>query len=135
MAITPITKKREIYSDFRMDFLLSPVNDDLARKNNEEAVKESIRNLLLTDRGERLFQPLLGGNIRQFLFENITPATLIMIREAVRDTIKNFEPRCSLIDVDVITNNDKNYVTIVVTFYIINIETPVTLNVTLDRVR
>ena len=135
MALTPITSKREIYSDFHKDFLLNPVSSDLARKINEEAVKDSIRNLLLTDRGERLFQPQLGSDIRQLLFENNTADTIVILREAVRDTIISHEPRCNLISVDVQSAIDANAVTVKIVFNVINSQTPIDLTVTLTRVR
>ena len=61
-------------------------------KTTEEAVKNNIRNLLLTNRGERVFQPLLGLNLRQFLFEQITPDTVFAIQNDIRDTINLWLP-------------------------------------------
>jgi len=70
--VTAKTKKIAIYSDFKKSLEISPVSDDLTLHKDEDAVRESIKNLLLTDRGERLMQPNLGGNIRAMLFENIS---------------------------------------------------------------
>lgn len=53
--LTPIKVKREVYSDFTMDMFRNPVSNDLARRTNENAVKEAVKNLILTDRGERHF--------------------------------------------------------------------------------
>ena len=61
-------------------------------KTTVEAVKNNIRNLLLTNRGERVFQPLLGLNLRQFLFEQITPDTVFAIQNDIRDTINLWLP-------------------------------------------
>ena len=71
--LSPTKKKISLNSDFRKDLLVSPVSKDLALLKDEDAVKESIKNLILTDRGERLMQPYIGGNIRAMLFENMTP--------------------------------------------------------------
>lgn len=134
--LTPITKRKpEIYSDFHKDMTQSPINFDLARKLDEEAVKESIKNLILTDRGERLFQPEIGSDIRKMLFENIDNATIEVIKDLVRTTIRNYEPRVNLIGVDVLTSIDSLQVDIIITFNIINRLEPVTFVVTLDRVR
>ena len=65
-------KKISIYSDFKKDLEISPLSQDLTVFKDEDSVKESIRNILLTDRGERLMQPTIGGNLRAMLFENIT---------------------------------------------------------------
>jgi phage baseplate assembly protein W len=135
MAITPLSRRTETYSDFFKDMTQSLVNADLARKIDENSVKESIRNLILTNRGERLFQPDVGCDIRQLLFENISADTIIVAKELIRTTIENYEPRCSLIGIDILASLDSNNVGIIVTFNIINREEPVVLTLTLDRVR
>lgn len=134
--LTPTARRKtEVYSDFHKDLTQSPVNFDLARKIDEESVKESIRNLLLTDRGERLFQPDIGSDIRKMLFENITGATIEVIKDLVRTTIRNYEPRINLIGVDVLSSIDSLQIDIVITFNIINRIEPIVFTVTLDRVR
>ena len=74
------TKKINLYQDFKKDLEISPVSSDLTVNKDEDAVKESIKNLILTDRGERLMQPDLGGDINAMLFENITPAVIKIIQ-------------------------------------------------------
>jgi phage baseplate assembly protein W len=134
--LTPISKRRsDIYTDFHKDLTQSPVNFDLARKTDEEAVKESIRNLILTDRGERLFQPQIGSDIRKMLFDNVTPANIQFSKELIRNVINNYEPRANLISVDVYDGIDTLYLQIIITFNIINKIEPIVLTVTLDRVR
>jgi phage baseplate assembly protein W len=134
--LTPTTRRKsEIYSDFHKDMTQSPINFDLARKIDEEAVKESIRNLILTDRGERLFQPDIGSDVRKMLFENITNATIELIKDLISTTIRNYEPRVNLIGVDVITSIDSLQLDVIITFNIINRIEPIEFTVTLDRVR
>lgn len=134
--ITPASRRTAVtYSDFFKDLTVSEVNADLARKIDENSVKESIRNLLLTNRGERLFQPELGCDISKLLFENLTPDTIIIAKEAIKTTIQSYEPRCGLIGVDIIGSHDTNEITIIVTFNVINREEPVVLTVTLEKVR
>lgn len=135
MAISPTQKKRELYSDFRKDLLVSPVNFDLARKTNEEAVKESILNLILTDRGERFFQPNLGSDIRSMLFENVTNLTILTIEEMVKDVIESYEPRAGLISVETTPNTDGNEINLTITFNVSNSEEDIVLTTTLSRVR
>jgi len=136
MAIkTPLNAKKSLYSDFHMDFFKNPVSLDLAVNRDEEAVKQSIKNLLLTDRGERPFQPNLGSDIRKMLFENLTPNTSLVMREMIRETIEQYEPRANLIGVDIIATPDANAVRVVVVFNVINSEEEVTLVTTLTRVR
>jgi len=135
MKITPLQKKRILYADFRKDLLLNPVSSDLARVTNEEAVKDSIVNLLLTNRGERFFRPNLGSDIQTMLFENVSPLTILSIEEMVKSTISNYEPRANVIDVSVKANEDYNDITVTIVFNVVNSETPITLTKTLTRVR
>lgn len=132
---TPRSKKITIYQDFKKDLEKSPVSSDLTIWKDEDAVKESIKNLILTDRGERLMQPQIGGNINAMLFENITPAVLILIQDAVETTIDLYEPRAELIDVTATSNIDDNTVRVNIAFYITNVQQPITLDVFLERTR
>jgi phage baseplate assembly protein W len=132
---TPKTKKVTIYSDFKKNLEVSPLSQDLTLNKDEDAVKESIKNLILTDRGERLMQPNLGGNIQAMLFENLTPSVLKLIEENVRTTINLYEPRAELQDVTVTSNIDDNAVNIRITFYIKNVEQPIDLDVFIERTR
>ena len=135
MALTPFTKIREIYSDFHKDYTINPVSTDLARKINEDAVKDSIRNLVLTDKGERLMQPNLGCDIRKMLFENIPPDVIVLAKDIIEETISKHEPRCNLINVAVTSTIDNNALFVRIVFSIINTEKPVTLDLLLSRVR
>lgn len=132
---TPKTKKVTIYQDFKKDLEKSPLSQDLTVNKDEDAVKESIKNLILTDRGERLMQPSLGGNITAMLFENITPAVLKLIEDNIRTTITLYEPRAELQNVAVSSNIDDNTVRVRITFYIKNVEQPIDLDVFLERTR
>jgi phage baseplate assembly protein W len=134
-VFTGKSKKITLYQDFKKNLEKSPVSSDLTVLKDEDAVKESIKNLILTDRGERLMQPDLGGNISGMLFENITPSTLILIQNNVRTTIDLYEPRAELIDVIASSNIDDNVVKVEIAFYITNVQQPITLDVFLERTR
>jgi len=133
--VTAKAKKINIYSDFKKNLEVSPISDDLTLFKDEDAVKESIKNLLLTDRGERLMQPNIGGNIRAMLFENITPGVMTLIEDQVRTCIDLYEPRAEVIDVVVTSNIDDNVVKIKVQFYIRNNQQPISVDVFLERTR
>jgi len=134
-VFTPRTKKLDLYSDLRKDLAISPLSSDLTVLKNDDAVKDALKNLLLTDRGERLMQPNLGGNIRALLFENLTPAVLQMIKTQIEETVKLYEPRAELIDVTVAADIDSSNVSAKITFYVRNQEQPITLDVILERTR
>ena len=134
-VFTPQTKKINLYSDFKKDLEINLLTDDLAVTRDEDAVKEAMVNLMLTDRGERLMQPNLGAGLKELLFENLTPATLELIKDRVRSTLELYEPRADIIDVIVAGSLDENEVYVTVRFYISNREQPVTLDVILERTR
>jgi len=127
--------KFQVYSDFLNDLTPHPVVKDIVRYTNEAAVNRSIRNLLLTDRGERLYQPDIGSDIRQLLFEPMIASTRDLIRKFVQNTIASYEPRAKVLSVEVLAYEDKNAYAVTVTYMIINRQDPVQLTVTLDRVR
>ena len=133
--ITPIARKEILYSDFTKTLTTSPISNDLVVKKNEDSINESLRNLVLTERGERPMQPLLGCNVRSSLFDLMTPASLKIIEEQIRETIKNFEPRVELINVKVLGQFDENRVQVTITYYAQNSQEPIVLNIFLERVR
>ena len=138
MAVTtPKTNTEEFYSDFQTNLTIHPIKKDLTRLLNEDSVKRSIKNILLTDYYERPFRPRFGANIRKYLFENITPITLRAIQSDVTLAINTYEPRAKIIEVKVSAPSDNNEVDISVTFSTINRLQPVTVtaSIGLNRVR
>lgn len=127
--------QRKIYSDLFTNFDIHPISDDVAVKTNEAAVRQSIRNLILTNKGERPYQPNIGGDVKRLLFENMTPQTILLIKQVIEQAINLYEPRANLIDVIVSPREDQNAVSISITFNVINKQEPISLNVVLDRVR
>ena len=94
-----------IYKDLNLFFTKHPVSDDVTSVTDVQAIKRSVRNLVLTDRGERLFHPEIGGNVRGSLFNTFSPITQHEIEKAVFEVIFNFEPR---VLVEKVTVNDPN---------------------------
>jgi phage baseplate assembly protein W len=132
---TPQTAKPLVYSDFYSNFDLELVKKDLLSYKNEDSVKRSIRNILLTDRGERFFNPTFGSDIRKMLFENFSPATEQVVADLIKTAIGNHEPRANVIDVNVSGNPDQNSMYINIVFSVINKAEPVTLELILNRIR
>jgi phage baseplate assembly protein W len=133
--ITETGKQETRYSDFLTDLTPHPNTKDLVKNTNVDAVKRSIRNLIQTNRYERLMRPNLGSGVRKILFEPITPASTDMLKQYVTETIGNFEPRAKVLNVDVFTDTNNLAYTINIYFYVINIADPVSMTVTLYRVR
>lgn len=134
-AFTPIRLKQEIYSDFFTDFVSYETTQDIARLVNEDAVKNSIRNLLLTNRGDRLFNNSLGSDIRALLFENAGPATEQIVSDYVKKTIENYEPRANVLDVITNLEVDEHQAYVTIVFRVINNSEPVVLELVLNRIR
>lgn len=132
---SPVQLKKVVYADFDVDFAPQPSKKDLSISFNEEAVKNSIRNLLLTNRGERLFNPFIGSGISQNLFENIGPGTESAIQSSIQNTIENFEKRAQVIQVIVSAIPELNTYTVRILFSIYNKEDPIVLDILLDRTR
>lgn len=119
-----------IYSDITKDFKMNALTKDVGIALNAQAVKDSILGLLMTDQGERLYQPNVGGNIRALLFEHPNITSAYHLQKIIQQVITNHEPRCVLQDVVVdIKNNEYD---IKVQFYVINnLKDPQTLTVKL----
>jgi phage baseplate assembly protein W len=124
-----------LYSDFFNNLDPHPLSDDLAVKINEASVRQSIKNLILTDSGERRFQPELGGNIRKMLFENFTPQTVVSVKQRIESLINEREPRASLRDVIITSQEDNNAIIINIIFSVVNRQEPISMDVILERVR
>jgi phage baseplate assembly protein W len=115
------------FTDFNTSLATHPVKHDLSLKTDV--------NLLMTDKGERLFQPNIGTNIRQLLFENFTPQTTTLLKQFISETIDNHEPRANLLDVTVSPDDDNNSLIVSLIVEVINNQDPVTLSLVLERIR
>jgi phage baseplate assembly protein W len=131
-----INREVEVFSDFTTNFLKTPVGDQLARVVNTNSIKQSLRNLVLTNTGDRFFRPNLGGNIRDLLFENNLQENLITAQNYVRDVIEQFEPRVQLIDVRLDSpESDPHTVYITIVYRTLNNPEPQTITLLFKRVR
>ena len=128
-------KTATVFSDLDLGFIAHPVTKQLARKKNREAVRQSVKSLILTDFYERPFKSDIGCGIRQFLFELFTPAVKQQMQTSIREAIANYEPRAQIIDVLVEERPDLNALTVSLAFYIVNDPDPVVLDVILERIR
>ena len=100
------------WSDLDLDFQAHPVTKDIVTKTDVESVKRSIRNLILTNKYERPFQPEIDGGVTGYLFELSSSMTKYDIEETIKNTISNFEPRASVIGINVLLDLDRNGVNV-----------------------
>ena len=118
----PIERVSKGFKDLSMSFQVNPLNYDLIALKNESAIARSVRNLVLTQPGERFFNENLGSSISASLFENMDEMSASVIRDEIRSTISNYEPRVQLINVNVSPNYDTNEFNVTIQYKIIGID-------------
>lgn len=128
-------RSNRIYSDLNLSFTKNPATKDVARLFDVQAIKRSVKNIILTNKYERPFNSDFGCNLRGFLFENITEPLLVVIKDRISMAIEKFEPRVSVEDVFVKEEDGSNGISIMVSFKINGVEQPVTVSTFLQRVR
>lgn len=129
-------KKRDVFfSDFMTSFAKTPVGDQLARVTNERSINQSLKNIILTEIGERLFQPNIGSTITSLLFDNNHNENLSSAEFLLNKSIEANEPRIVLIDVSIDTSYDEQELIINIIYTTINNPEPITFNYILKRVR
>ena len=111
------------YSDLDLFFGRKTSNNDVSKITDIQAVKRSIRNLVLLNTYEKPFHPEISSGIRGMLFELMTPITANILARKVEDVIENFEPRARLISVTAIPDLDRNAYEVAVQFYVVNTPT------------
>jgi len=132
---TELTNVEEVYSDFLTNMNPHPVSGMLLRFVNEKAVTRSIRNIISTNKGERLYQPTIGSSIRDLLFEPISQFTTNLLKSEIEGTIRRHEPRAKVLNVSCIPQEEKNRYVVTIVYMLINKQEPISVNVTLQRVR
>ena len=134
-ANNDITRNVKQYRDLDL-FFGRKTNDDFNKVSDIEAVKRSVRNLILTNTFEKPFHPEIGGNVRGLLFENMTPMVSAVISRKIEDSIINHEPRARLVGVKTQPDFDTNGYNVSVYFYVANAPTElVELDTFLERLR
>ena len=124
------------YTDLDLFFGKKSTSKDISKVTDIQAVKRSVRNLVLTNHYEKPFHPEIGSGVRDMLFEPMTPITAHILTKKIEDVIENFEPRARLISVRAIPNLDRNEYECTIEFYVVNTPTElVDLTVFLERLR
>ncbi len=124
------------YSDLDLFFRKNGGNNDINIITDVQAVKRSIRNLVLLNHYEKPFHPEIGSGVRDMLFELMTPVTAQILARKIQDVIENYEPRARLVGVRANPNLDRNEYDVTIEFYVVNAPTElVELDVILERLR
>jgi len=131
------TSKLKI-TDISNDFLSNPFTGDVSVKKDIDAVKQSLRNLLLLNQFEKPFNPDISVNLKAFLFEKLPPNFIKnSINDQIRDIIEKYEPRAQFLSLDIGYSQDENYLQIDITFSLKNdnSQTPQSLTLNVERLR
>lgn len=127
--------QRKIYSDLPLSLSIHPVTQDLTALNDIDAVKQSVKNLVVTNFTERLFAPQLGSNITGLLFEPADLYTALTIKDEVKRVLSEHEPRVNNVFVQVEDESDRNAYLISISFNVIFSDQRVDTNFYLERTR
>jgi len=123
------------WSDLDLSLTLHPIRKDIMPLRDDAALRNSIKNLLLTNFYERPFNMGIGANMRALLFEPADSITRIAIRDNIARTISDHEPRVELIYIKVDDQADSNAYNIIVKFRIKEYDTEDKVEIVLRRIR
>tara|TARA_B100000575_G_scaffold277629_1_gene264125 strand:- start:587 stop:988 length:402 start_codon:yes stop_codon:yes gene_type:complete len=120
----PQQRVSQNFKDISMSFETNPLNDDLIGLKNSSAIARSIRNIVFTRPGEKFFQPEFGSRVSESLFEIVDQVSSLSIRDEIRNSIINYEPRVKLLSVDVVPNPEDNEMNVTIKYEIVGIDIP-----------
>ena len=120
----PVERVSRGFKDISMTFQANPLNNDLIAIKDANAIARSVKNIVFTLPGEKFFNPTFGSRISRTLFENIDDITASVIVDEIKESIRNFEPRVELLDVQSFPNFDNNQFDVSITYEIIGSDIP-----------
>ena len=125
-----------IYKDLNLYFTKNPLSSDVSKVTDVQAIKRSVRNLILTKQGERLFHPEIGGNVHTQLFNLFTPIVRVELQDSIADVIEHYEPRAQIQEIVINDDFDNNQLNIQVRFALVNVPNEIhEVDVFLNRIR
>jgi|TARA_R100000030_G_scaffold74267_1_gene57512 hypothetical protein len=130
------SRSTRLYKDLALSFERNAATKDVIIKKDVDAVKQSVRNLIMTNHYERPFHPEIGSGISQLLFEPLDPITSNSLTRVIGEVITNFEPRAQVVAVDSRPDPDSNSYEVTISFRVINVPGElVSLTTMLERSR
>lgn len=123
------------YSDLDLKFVQHPLTKDLVLLEDDESVKNSIKNIVLTNKKERRFNPDFGGNVRSYLFEELDFITTESIKEDIINLIAIYEPRVENVKIRNVSNVNENLLSFTIYYNILNVPETYNLDLIVRKVR
>jgi phage baseplate assembly protein W len=130
-----VVAKKKSWSDLDLSLKIHPIRKDIISLKDDAAIKNAVKNLLVSNFYERPFQDDLGANLRGLLFEPAGLFTEIMLRDNIRNVLDNHEPRIRVTSIDIIDNTQANSYGIIVNFKIKEFDQATSVNIELRRLR
>jgi len=130
-----IVARAKPHLDLDLSLILHPLKNDVVPLRDIDAVKNAVKNLVLTNFFERPFQPSTGGNVRALLFENADHFTIVSLRESIKNVISIFEPRVDRVTIQVQDSIDRNEYVVTIGFRVREINQTVEFDIQLKRYR
>ena len=131
---TLIGTRTKLYKDIDLTFANKP-SGEIFKKVDAAAVKQAVKNLILTNYFEKPFQPKFGGNLRDMLFDLADDDAEEDIEDRIKAAITIFEPRAQALNVTAIATPDRNSIRVTAEFRVINTQETVTVTTVLARLR
>lgn len=129
-----ITSRQKLYNDIDLSFINRP-SGDLYKKTDAAAVKQSIKNILLTNTTEKPFKPYYGGSLNDFLFNLSEDFDEFELEEQINNAISNYEPRAIVRQINVNLAQDNYSIEVTVIFQIVSTTETVQLDISIARLR
>jgi len=130
-----IGAKLRLYSDLDLGFIPHPMKGDVIPLTDLDAIKNAVKNLVLTNKYERPFQPNIGGNVRALLFEPADNFTVVSLKESIKTTLARYEPRIDNVTIQIEDIPDRNEYNVTIGFRIREINQAVDVQFNLKRYR
>tara|TARA_B100002019_G_C21171985_1_gene548935 strand:+ start:629 stop:1030 length:402 start_codon:yes stop_codon:yes gene_type:complete len=118
----PLERVSQGFKDISMTFQVNPLTDDLIALNNANAIARSVRNIVLTNPGEKFFNEDFGTSISESLFENINTLTASTIKDQIKYAIQEYEPRVRFIRAEVSPDSDNNSFDVTIVYEIVGLD-------------
>jgi phage baseplate assembly protein W len=118
----PLERISKEFKDISMTFQSNPLNRDLIGIKNETAIARSVKNLVLTSRGEKFFNSNFGTGVSKLLFETIDEMTASIIKDEISSILSTYEPRIEVTDIVVKPNYDQNEFATTIQYKIVGID-------------
>ena len=131
---TLIGTRTKLYKDIDLTFANKP-SGEIFKKEDAAAVKQAVKNLMLTNYFEKPFQPRFGGNLREMLFDLADDDAEEDIEDRIKNAIGVFEPRARALNVTAVATPERNSIRVTVEFRVINTQETVTVTTVLARLR